>query len=246
MRVPQWTLDPLNRGRVYPGDATQGEIEIVEERLAWPSENESNPFLRVYNDHVRFPRPRRDGTFNEGPYLRLTYPEDKGDGVVVVPILPGDRILLLESFRHSPRLWMREVPRGFGFIASDESSIRLVPKGEIFAETGYNWDIDHQFPLGRVVTDSGKLFDVPFLFACRVTGHFSSENQEAEEAIRSGVTYRFQELRKRCWAGDIIDAFTLAAVLRLEPHFQGDRFAFNPAYGPGLFLPEMDRLPDLE
>src|SRR3712207_4522131 len=94
------THERLENVRIYPGDATVGEIEILEERAVW--ENES---MRLCVAAV---------TTSKGPQemARMGHPDTMTDGVVVVPIDAQDRIILIRQFRHPVRMWMRELPRG--------------------------------------------------------------------------------------------------------------------------------------
>ena len=86
------------------------------------------------------------------------------------------------------------------------------------------------YPLGRICTDSGQLEGVPHLFAARVI-RAGPPQREPGEAIDRVFSYRFTDLLRACRSGRIIDSMTLATVLRLEPHFDGDRFAFRPDAG---------------
>src|SRR3954447_23479177 len=91
--------------RIWPGDASRGEIEIISEEIVW-----SNEVARLFNDRVRFPG-RKGQAHVEGTHFRLDHAASKDDGVVVVPITHDERILLVRQFRHAVRMWMRELPR---------------------------------------------------------------------------------------------------------------------------------------
>ena len=201
--------------RIWPGDVARGEIELLDETLIW-----SNPVVRLFNDRVRFPAVEH-GRHAEGEHFRLAPAADKEDGVVVVPIAHDDRILLVRQFRHPVRMWLRELPRGAGETgeAPEESTAR-----ELREEIGGT--VEALYPLGRVAPDSGQLTTIPYLFAARVRRDAGREPEETE-AIDRIVAYRYSELRAACERGEILDGLTLAAVLRLAPHFDGDRFAFH-------------------
>lgn len=82
--------------------------------------------------------------------------------------------------------------------------------------------------LGRIAADSGQLASLPRLFAARVSDRRTREPEESE-AIDRVIPHTFRELLAQCERGQIVDGFTLAAVLRLIPHFRGDRFAYDHA-----------------
>lgn len=202
--------------RIFPGDATRGEIEIVEEAVVW-----ANDQARLFVDRVRFP----DGN-GEGTQFRLGPSESHGDGVIVVPITRDNQILLVRQFRHPIRMWLRELPRGAS--NRDEPPADAAAR-ELREEIGC--EVEASYPLGRIANDSGQLAGFPYLFAARVRRDGAAE-PEATEAISGIFEYRFSELKRACQRGEIVDSFTLAAVARLEPHFEGDRFRFRPDAAP--------------
>ena len=87
------------------------------------------------------------------------------------------------------------------------------------------------WPLGRVVNDSGQLVGIPHLFVARVAERGTPEREEGE-AIGGVCRYRFTALRAACERGEIVDSFTLVAVLRAAPHFDGDTFAWQAPLAP--------------
>src|SRR4051812_1331362 len=195
--------------RINPGDASQGEIEIIrEEQLAEAAT------ARFFNDVVRTRAP--NGTFTESRQLRLRRSTEHDDGVVIAPIDENDRILLIRQFRHAAHMWLRELPRGardLGETVHDAARREL--REEIGCEAlGF-------VSLGRVAADGAQLEAVPHLLAARVRRAGRPE-REPTEAIDRIIPYRFSQLRAACLSGEIIDGYTLAAVLRLEPLFAGD------------------------
>jgi ADP-ribose pyrophosphatase len=205
---------------IWPGDAAKGEIEILHEEVIW-----SNPVAQLYNARVRFPA-RANGQSEEGEHFRLGHGAEKDDGVIVVPITPDNQIVLLRQFRHPIRMWIRELPRGAR--ERGESPTDAVAR-ETREETGY--EVERIYPLGRIATDSGQLTDFPYLFAARVRP--GGERQpESSESIDRLFRYSYTALKRACQLGAIIDACTLVAVTRLEPHFNGDRFQYRPEAAP--------------
>lgn len=86
------------------GAHVRGEIELAApDAEHWVYENK---FLGVRNDPVIFP----DG--KHGQYLSLHAPSRSRIGGVVMLTIIGDKLLFIRSFRHAPRRWEVEAPRG--------------------------------------------------------------------------------------------------------------------------------------
>jgi len=202
---------PANAAPSFPGDRARGEIEIVREREVW-----SNELVRLFDDDVRYPDV--DGKAKTGRQFRLARAADNADGVVVAPVLSDGRILLVRQFRHPLRRFIAELPRG---SRERDEAPEDAAKRELSEETGY--EAAEIAPLGRVAPDSGQLATMPHLFAV-VVGARRAPHTEATEAIDRTLALTFRELREACEAGDIVDAYTIAAVLRLARRFDGDRF----------------------
>ena len=201
--------------RIWPGDVAKGEAEVLSEREVW-----GNEVARLLVARVRFPSVE-NGRHVEQEQFRLDHARGMGDGVVVVPVAGDDRIFLIRQFRHPVRMWTRELPRGGRAEDEDPSE---AGRRELREELGC--EVEEMHPLGRLTTDSGQQTGYPFLFVARVGEPKESEPEETE-AIDRLFRYTFSELRAACQRGLIVDSFTLAAVVRLEPHFEGDRFAYQ-------------------
>ena len=206
--------------RIWPGDATRGEAEVLDEREVW-----ANEVARVLLARVRFPK-RESGRYVEKDAFRLEHGEGMSDGVVIVPITADDRIVLVRQFRHPVRMWTRELPRGG---RSEKETPEEAASRELREEIGAELRSVH--PLGRITTDSGQQTGYPYLLAARVDETRRPEPEDSE-VIDRFFRYSFSELRAACQRGEIVDSFTLAAVLRLEPHFDGDRFAYDERLAP--------------
>jgi ADP-ribose pyrophosphatase len=96
------------------GSHSAGEIE-----LDWKGQDESafwvfrNAFLGVRNDPVVFPGGR------SGTYVSLHAPNRRRvGGVIVLPVFEG-KVVLMHVYRHAPRRWEVEAPRGF--VDEDET-----------------------------------------------------------------------------------------------------------------------------
>lgn len=201
--------------RISPGDVAAGEIEVLSEREAWSSDA-----ARLLEARLRFPA-LEQGRHVERTQFRLAPSVEGVDGVVAVPVRDDDRILLVRQFRHPTRMWVRELPRGG---REPHESPREAVARELREELGCESAVIHS--LGRIATDSGQQSSLPHLFAVRVT-HCRDADLEQTEVIDGVFAYTFTELVRACQRGDIVDAFTLAAVLRVQPHFRGDRFVFR-------------------
>ena len=141
--------------------------------------------------------------------------------VAACALVDGDgRVLVAERPPGKPMEGHLEFPGGklLPGEAPEACLIREL-KEELGVDTRELW------PLGRVVADSGQLAGVPYLFAARVVEGGAPEREEGESIDRV-YRYRFTELRRACERGEILDSFTLVAVLRLTPHFEGDRFVW--------------------
>lgn len=201
--------------RIYPGSADAGEIEIVRE-----VEVARGKTARFFNDVVR--NRSSAGEYEESTQLRLRRSLDHDDGVVVAPIDESDQILLIRQFRHAARMWLRELPRG----ARDKGeTVEEAASRELREEIGY--EVLQLQSLGRIAPDAAQLETVPHLLAARVR-RAGAPQRESTEAIDRIIPYRYSALRAACRSGDIIEGYTLAATLRLEPFFDGDRYV-----GPG-------------
>jgi ADP-ribose pyrophosphatase len=82
--------------------AEHGEMGVVYE----------DGFFIAVRDTVRF----SDG--RTGPYFRLLGAVE-GTGAAALPMLADGRLLIIRHFRHEPREWLWEIPRGFAEPGED-------------------------------------------------------------------------------------------------------------------------------
>ena len=195
-----------------PGSAERGELEIVSEEVAW-----KNKAARLWTSRVRLPGKEQ----KTAEQFRLGPGEGHADGVIVVPIDEENRIILIRQFRHGVRMWMRELPRGSRNEGeTPEQGAARELKEELGCELVESW------PLGRIANDSAQLRSMPWLVAARVTPA-GAAHPESTEAIDATYRYTFSELARECASGNIVDSFTLCALTRLLPHFDGDVFSYR-------------------
>ena len=195
-----------------PGNAERGELQIVSERVAW--ENKAG---RLWTSEVRLPGKEQ----KTAEQFRLGPGEGSVDGVIVVPIDEENRILLVRQFRHGVRMWMRELPRG---SRNEGETPERCAARELKEEIGY--ELIESWPLGRIANDSAQLRSMPFIVVARVE-RGAAATPESTESIDATYAYTFSELARECAGGTILDSFTLCAVTRLLPHFDGDVFSYR-------------------
>ena len=195
-----------------PGSAERGELEIASEDVAWQNES-----ARLWSSRVRLPGKEQ----KTAEQFRLGPGEGHVDGVVVVPIDDDNRIILIRQFRHGVRMWMRELPRG---SRNEGETPEQGAARELKEELGY--EMVECWPLGRVANDSAQLRSLPWLVAARVKPA-GAAHPESTEAIDATYRYTFSELARECASGNIVDSFTLCALTRLLPHFDGDAFSYR-------------------
>ncbi|MER6099284.1 NUDIX hydrolase [Streptomyces sp. NPDC001728] len=178
-----------------------GGIEILSDPAAVAAAGGvlyQDPYVLLVRDPVRFP----DG--REGTYIRSmsAAPEP---GCVVLPLL-GDRIVLIEHYRHATRSWQWELPRGFGTrgLTGEENAAK-----ELDEEIGAR--VRELIPLGELHPDSGMTGDRVLLFAARIDG---IGRLAESEAIRSSLTLPFAEAEAMIADGRVTDGFTIAAMTR--------------------------------
>jgi len=219
--------EPLgNRERSRPGHdrarraglTSRGEIERLSSREIYQDERNS-----VRLDQVRYPAHRGSSELGTGQRLVVTYSDPAHDGVVLVALRPDHKILLVEQYRYAVSQWMCELPRGYAARGEPAVDAAIRQLGE---ETGYE-PLGLPVHLGRVVPDSSKVSDAPHILLVPVKMRPTQlPSPKCDEPIRGtpqAVTFR--DLYARCTTGEICDGFTLAAVIRLHPHFpNGERF----------------------
>lgn len=127
------------------------------------------------------------------------------NGVVVIPIM-GDRIVFIKQFRHATRNYELELPRGFseGHLSKEENA-----RTEIYEELGVKaYDIKC---LGTVVSDSGLVGGVVYVFCCKID-HIG--NLEEEEGIENVSILTWDEIDEYIRENKIRDSFSISALYK--------------------------------
>jgi len=154
-----------------------------------------DPYLMLTRDAVRF----ADGSY--GLYNRLMVPS----GAAILPVL-GDRLVLLNRFRHGTRRWHLEAPRGsFSGTASHEEDARR----ELFEEIGAN--AVEMIDLGYLHSTTGCLDEAHHLYMARIDGVGIPEKHEA---IVEFTNLTVTDAEKKIADSEITDGPTLALFLR--------------------------------
>ncbi|MEU8231554.1 NUDIX hydrolase [Actinoplanes sp. NPDC048967] len=155
-------------------------------------------FVIGVRDAVRF----RDGRM--GPYIRVLGAV-AGTGAAVMPVLPDGRIVLIRHFRHDPRSWRWEIPRGFAEPGADGVT---TAGRELTEELGV--PVGQVELLGRFANgaESDEIFlarlDVPELPAEGTRDAFLEGIDDVRLVTR-------EQLEAMMVAGEMTDSFTLAA-----------------------------------
>lgn len=162
-----------------------------------------DPYILVLRDLVQFP----DGHL--GGYFRVLNKADLrgGQGVAVLAEM-GGKYLLLHQFRHPPRTWSYEVPRGFGEPGvAAEQQVRAEVSEEVEGE------ISELVDLGVYFSNTGLEGNKVKLFYARLK---SVGKPDAGEGIESLLWVSLPELERMIADAEITDGFTMAAYTRAK------------------------------
>ena len=147
-------------------------------------------------DLVKFPNGEYAG------YIRMLNKNSSvfrsGKDTVIIPLIDGNKILLLRHFRHEDRKWHYEIPRGFGEL---NKPIENAAK-ELKEETGLIPD--------RIEIIGGESTSVVYLVA-----YISNVDEiilEHSEGIDSCILVSTDEFKTMILNGKIEDNFTLIAT----------------------------------
>lgn len=199
-RVRDWNAA---RPRLLRGHVAEDGARVLSSRCV-----AENAYSRVHEEEVEY------GDGSHGHFLTMRYAAESRDGVIVVPVDRSGRIHFVRQFRPAMRTHMVELPRGF----SDGEPAVPAAVRELLAETGHAFE-GAAVPLGRLVTDSGKLHDAPHVVAGTVV-RMQFPERGGSEPIRSQVALTLDEALDLAARGYLCDTFTVAALLRVRPHLR--------------------------
>jgi ADP-ribose pyrophosphatase len=128
--------------------------------------------------------------------------EDDVPGVAILPRYQG-KIVLEQHYRHGPRIWMTEVPRGFGEAgySAEENAQR-----ELMEEIGAT--VAHLELLGKVRPNASSIGGYDCLFFAELS---AVGTPDAGEAIAQIILVPLEEFHQMIADGAITDGFTLSA-----------------------------------
>lgn len=190
------------------------EIQLVEEQMAQRLEAQGLPrewsqigiayqdqYVFLLRDAVRFP----DDSL--GTYIRFVDPDDSVPGVVMLPVYQG-QVILVHHFRHAPRGWFLELPRGFGIegIPCEESG-----RQELEEEIGAT--ASRIVSLGHTCPDTGMVADCVEMFYIEIKSYGRPDMHEGIDEIRLVSIEGFERLLRD---NEITCGFTLAAYARAK------------------------------
>lgn len=142
------------------------KIEIIREVRVY-----ENAYGCLYDDDVEFPH-----SGHQGKYVRWEWSAPYS--VAVLPMLSATDVGLVESFRHSARSVVLEVPKGFG--VSDQDPLRTA-ETELREELGLrSGDWEH---VGTVMTDPAFCCHPMHLFIARQCASCANEHEPSEAII---------------------------------------------------------------
>ncbi len=156
-------------------------------------------YLLMLRDAVRFP----DGTL--GTYLRMTSMAEDVPGVVILPMYQG-KVVLERHYRHGPRAWLLEIPRGFGDrgFTPEENAQR-----ELLEEIGA--PIVRLESLGHVYVNSSSIGGYDCLFFAEIA---ALGKLDVGEGISGTMLVDIDQFNEMVASGEITDGFTLSAYAR--------------------------------
>ena len=182
------------------------KINLIRENLVYSEE--SNPWVTLYFDMVRFPD-RRIGNYN-----RIV--EGKGYPGVAILLIIQSRVCLVRQYRYPVGKFLWEIPRGFG---ESENSISEAIS-ELCEETGIDpksLSDSHVnlIDLGEAYPNSGLLSTKVRIFGIISDAPMPIRNQTDKEVTEVGW-FPIEWVLSKISESEITDSFTMSAILRMS------------------------------
>lgn len=153
-----------------------------------------DPWYRILRDAVEFP----DGSRR----LHTRIINYAGDGVAVLPLFDG-RIVVTRQFRHAPRRFLLEIPRG---AIEPGHSIEDTARNEVREEIG--GELTELVRLGFLYGSSNVYYSGAHLCFARLSKIGAPQLHEGIVAVEQ---YSVTEFEKLLVDGELLDSFTVAA-----------------------------------
>ncbi len=126
--------------------------------------------------------------------------------VVILPLLDGERIVMVKQYRIGPREWIYELPAG---TIEEGEDPRETAARELEEETGYR--ASRIVKLFSMYTSPGTSTEIIHAYLAQDL-EYVGEKPEESEAIRV-VVKNINEVLDMIRRGEIVDAKTIATIL---------------------------------
>ncbi len=174
------------------------EIKIIHERPVY-----ENGYGVLYDDEVLFKPQGKAGTYVRWKW-KIPY------SVAILPFISVDEVLLVESFRHSARKPVIEVPKGFGIEGKDSQESA---REELRQELGLSCQqLEY---VGKTAVDLAFMYHPIYLFFAWGCTAAPGDNQpEASEVIIRKAPVRLAEVPALLADDSIEDTVTQLMLLQ--------------------------------
>lgn len=133
----------------------------------------------------------------------------------VVPLLTGEageeQVVMIRQYRHATGGWLLEIPAG---KLDDGEAPETCARRELTEETGY--EAAELEPLGWIWSTPGAADERIWLFAAR--GLRAGDAAPEQDEVIETVCVPLEEAIRRAASGELHDAKTVCALLRLGRH----------------------------
>lgn len=162
-----------------------------------------NRWHHYLHDHGKKP----DGSDFDYYYIDVRY------SCAVVALTKDRQLIMVNQYRYPTNKWTWEVPGGGG--EAELSPEKLIAK-ELLEETGYqagSWEF-----LNLIDVMNGYSSDQSYVFLARDCFKVGDQQLEASEQGMNVVLFSVEEVYQKIANGEIVDSFTLAALMIAQKH----------------------------
>ena len=186
--------------------------DFIKDEQGWQTLNDETLFA---NAHLAIHRPMLTSPTRAEAFTWTVC--HRKSAVVVIPMTPDGKVLLVRQERVPIRATIWEFPAGQIDNNEEPDAIHATGLRELREEAGYELapggevqNLGHFFPSCGFTDEHSHL-----LLARSVVPHLHSQELDAHEAITECRTFSVDELRAMIASGEVRDANTLAAFARL-------------------------------